>query len=46
MPCPDGRARALRHAEQLVQLLRDELDAEPEPETAELCERLRRAESI
>jgi predicted ATPase/DNA-binding SARP family transcriptional activator len=41
-----ARARALRHAEQLVQLLRDELDAEPEPETAELCERLRRAESI
>jgi predicted ATPase/DNA-binding SARP family transcriptional activator len=41
-----ARARALRHAEQLVQLLREELDAEPEPETAELCERLRRAESV
>jgi predicted ATPase/DNA-binding SARP family transcriptional activator len=41
-----ARARALRHAEQLVQLLREEMDAEPEPETAEFCERLRRAESI
>jgi DNA-binding SARP family transcriptional activator len=40
------RAQALRHGERLVTLLRDELDAEPEPETAELCERLRRAESV
>jgi DNA-binding SARP family transcriptional activator len=41
-----NRAQALRHGERLVTLLREELDAEPEPETTELCERLRRAENI
>lgn len=35
------RARALRHYERLVTLLREELDAEPEPETVGLYERLR-----
>jgi predicted ATPase/DNA-binding SARP family transcriptional activator len=41
-----ARARALRHGEHLARLLREELDAEPEPETTALCERLRRAEGI
>jgi predicted ATPase/DNA-binding SARP family transcriptional activator len=40
------RARALRHFERLIILLREELDAEPEPETTELGERIRRAESV
>jgi predicted ATPase/DNA-binding SARP family transcriptional activator len=40
------RAHALRHGERLAALLREELGAEPEPETAELCERLRRAERV
>jgi predicted ATPase/DNA-binding SARP family transcriptional activator len=40
------RAQALRQGERLRTLLREELCAEPEPETAELCERLRRAESV
>lgn len=35
------RDRALRQYARLVELLRDELDAEPEPETQELAERLR-----
>jgi predicted ATPase/DNA-binding SARP family transcriptional activator len=38
------RAHALRHYEGLVQLLEAELDAQPEPETTELYDRLRRAE--
>jgi predicted ATPase/DNA-binding SARP family transcriptional activator len=38
----DGnRAGALRHYERLVALLRDELDAEPEPETVRLAESIR-----
>jgi DNA-binding SARP family transcriptional activator len=35
------RVRALRHYERLVALLRDELDAEPEPETVRVYETLR-----
>jgi predicted ATPase/DNA-binding SARP family transcriptional activator len=35
------RARALRHYERLVALLRDELDAEPEPETVRVYDTLR-----
>ncbi|HSJ06941.1 MAG TPA: BTAD domain-containing putative transcriptional regulator [Longimicrobiales bacterium] len=35
------RARALRHYERLVSLLNDILDAEPEPETTELYDRIR-----
>ena len=37
------RVRALRHYERLVALLRDELDAEPEPETVRVFEALRQA---
>jgi DNA-binding SARP family transcriptional activator len=37
------RGRALRHYESLVVLLREELDAEPEEETAALFERLKQA---
>jgi predicted ATPase/DNA-binding SARP family transcriptional activator len=36
------RVRALRHYERLVALLRDELDADPEPETVRVGEALRR----
>jgi two-component SAPR family response regulator len=49
MPCLarlGERVQALRHGERLISLLREEMDAEPEPETAELCERLRRAERV
>jgi DNA-binding SARP family transcriptional activator len=35
------RARALRHFEQLVLLLREQLDAEPEPDSVRLQERIR-----
>jgi predicted ATPase/DNA-binding SARP family transcriptional activator len=35
------RVRALRHYERLVALLRDELDADPEPETVRVYETLR-----
>jgi DNA-binding SARP family transcriptional activator len=38
------RGQALRQYERLVVLLRTELDAEPEPETTALYDRLRRAE--
>jgi hypothetical protein len=41
---PDGRGRALRHYERLVALLRDELDAEPEPETVALFDRLKQGQ--
>jgi DNA-binding SARP family transcriptional activator len=37
------RIRALRHYDRLVTLLNDILDAEPEPETVELYERIRAA---
>jgi predicted ATPase/DNA-binding SARP family transcriptional activator len=37
----DQRDRARRHYERLVTLLREELDAEPEPQTVQLAERLR-----
>jgi len=40
------RAQALRQYERLVVLLRAELEAEPEPETVSLHERLRRAEAV
>jgi predicted ATPase/DNA-binding SARP family transcriptional activator len=35
------RARALRHYDRLVALLRDELDADPEPETVRVAESIR-----
>jgi predicted ATPase/DNA-binding SARP family transcriptional activator len=35
------RVRALRHYDRLVALLRDELDAEPEPETVRVAEAIR-----
>jgi predicted ATPase/DNA-binding SARP family transcriptional activator len=38
-----SRARAVRHYERVVEILRDAIDAEPEPETTELWERLRAA---
>ncbi|HEU0051906.1 MAG TPA: BTAD domain-containing putative transcriptional regulator, partial [Longimicrobium sp.] len=41
-----ARDRAVRHHERLVRLLRDELEAEPEPETAALYERILRAEPL
>jgi DNA-binding SARP family transcriptional activator len=37
------RVRALQHYQRLVTLLRDELDAEPEPETVAVHEALRLA---
>jgi len=37
------RARALQHYQRVVELLRDVLDAEPEPETVALHERIRTA---
>jgi predicted ATPase/DNA-binding SARP family transcriptional activator len=40
------RAAALRHADRLATLLREELDAEPEPLTLELRERIRRGEAV
>jgi predicted ATPase/DNA-binding SARP family transcriptional activator len=40
------RARALRHYERLVVLLREELDADPEKETTALYERLKQAEPV
>jgi predicted ATPase/DNA-binding SARP family transcriptional activator len=40
------RVQALRHGERLIELLREEVAAEPERETADLCERLRRAEPV
>ncbi len=40
------RGRALRHYETLVELLRNEVDAEPESETVELYLRLQRAEPV
>jgi predicted ATPase/DNA-binding SARP family transcriptional activator len=40
------RTRALRHGDRLVALLQEELGADPDPETLELCERLRRAETV
>lgn len=36
-----ARARAVRHYERVIELLRDAIDAEPEPETTELWQRLR-----
>ena len=41
-----ARDRALRHYERLVRLLREELDADPEPETAAVHDRIRRAEEV
>jgi len=41
-----ARDRAVRHYERLVRLLRDELDAAPEPETVALCDRIRQAETV
>lgn len=41
-----ARTEALRRYERLVLQLRDELDAEPEPETVRLYDRLRRAEPV
>jgi predicted ATPase/DNA-binding SARP family transcriptional activator len=41
-----GRVQALRHYDRLVELLRDELDAEPEEETTALYERLRQAQPV
>jgi DNA-binding SARP family transcriptional activator len=41
-----ARIGALRRYERLVLHLRDELDAEPEPETVRLYDRLRRAEPV
>jgi DNA-binding SARP family transcriptional activator len=38
------RGRALRHYERLVALLRDELDAEPEPDTVALFDRLKQGQ--
>jgi two-component SAPR family response regulator len=40
------RVRAIRHYEQLVARLRDELGAEPDDETVELHDRLRQARAI
>ena len=40
-----NRAGALRHYERVADLLRSELDAEPEPETVALYERIRAGES-
>jgi predicted ATPase/DNA-binding SARP family transcriptional activator len=37
----EQRDRALRHYDRLVTLLREELDATPEPQTVELAERIR-----
>lgn len=39
------RPRALRHYDRLVALLREELDAEPEAETADLYDSLRRSDA-
>jgi predicted ATPase/DNA-binding SARP family transcriptional activator len=41
-----ARDRAVRHYERLVRLLREELDAAPEPETAAVYDRIRRAEAV
>jgi LuxR family transcriptional regulator, maltose regulon positive regulatory protein len=40
------RARALRHYERLVSLLRDELGADPEPETVALLQQLLQADTL
>ena len=40
------RDRALRQFERLVEVLRDELDAEPEHQSVTLAERIRRAEVV
>jgi DNA-binding SARP family transcriptional activator len=41
-----ARDRAVRHYERMVRLLRDELDAAPEPETVALYDRIRHAETV
>jgi len=41
-----ARDRAVRHYERLLRLLREELDADPEPETAAVYEKIRRAEAL
>jgi DNA-binding SARP family transcriptional activator len=40
------QAQALRHYQELVQIMRDELDSPPAPETTALFERLRRGEEV
>ncbi|HEX6201286.1 MAG TPA: bacterial transcriptional activator domain-containing protein, partial [Thermoanaerobaculia bacterium] len=40
------RAGALRSYRRLVEVLERELDVEPEPETAELAEAIRRSEAV
>jgi DNA-binding SARP family transcriptional activator len=42
----DKHTLALRHYQRFAELLRDEMETEPEPETTELFERLRRGESV
>ncbi len=40
------RGQALRHYQSLVELMRDELGAPPDPETTALFERLQRGEAV